>query len=123
MRVEHHKVEPAHSDERRTITPVFNGDFTAKQIKILHISQGNVLGNHYHHYGEMFYLLSGEALYTFKDLEEGGTMEIHLKEGERIVIGPKVAHKAHFLKDTVMVEATEVPYVSAEHNDVRWTEW
>ena len=123
MRVEHCKIEPAHSDERRTITAMFNGDFDAKQVKILRITQGNVLGNHYHHYREMFYLLEGEAIYEFIDLDSSERATIHLEKGGRIVIEPRVAHRAQFLKDTVMVEATEKPYVSAAENDVRFVEW
>lgn len=123
MRIEHSKIEAAHTDERRTITAIFNGDFDARQVKMLHIKRGNELGNHYHHYDELFYLLEGAARYDFCDLDSGERKTIPLAAGERVIIGPRVAHRAEFLENTIMIEATTKPYVSATDNDVRWSEW
>ena len=52
-------IKLAHSDERRDILEMFNGDFDCKQVKILKVKKGNVLGNHFHHYKEIRYLLQG----------------------------------------------------------------
>ena len=113
----HQTMEPAHADERRSLTPIFNGDFTALQIKLLKIKEGSTLGNHYHHYRETFYLLKGEADYTFENIETKEREKIHLKKGERITIEPGIAHKATFLEDTIMIEGTQWPYISKEVND------
>ena len=114
----------AHEDDRRALSAMFNGGFVGKQVKIIKIKKaGVILGNHYHHYKEMFYLLKGCAKYTLKDIETQKTEELLMEEGDRLTIEPKVAHKAFFLKDTIMIEATEKKYVSAEENDVRYEEW
>ena len=115
--VKFQKIETAHKDERRELIPMFNGDFIAKQIKVLKIKKGSVLGNHYHEYNETFYLLEGEADYYFENIKTKERDFIHLKAGERITIEPEIAHRAEFLQDTVMIEGTEDPYVSKEVND------
>ena len=117
MKIQYEKVEPASSDERRTLIPVFNGDFLAKQVKVLSIKKNSVLGNHYHEYSELFYLLEGRANYTFEDVDTKERRSIEMKKGERIRISPRIAHKAEFLEDTVMIEGTEAEYISREAND------
>ena len=37
------EIKPAHEDERRSLTPIFNGDFVALQIKLLRIKKGSML--------------------------------------------------------------------------------
>ena len=54
--LKYQEIKPAHEDERRSLIPVFNGDFTALQIKLLKIKKGSILGNHYHNYKETFYI-------------------------------------------------------------------
>jgi len=117
-------IDPIHSDERRTLTAIFNDEgFTSRQTKLLDISKGNILGKHYHDYKEMFYLLKGRANYTFVDVNTREKVEIKMKKGDRVIIEPYIAHKAEFIEDTTMIENTEQPYVSPEVNDKPWTEW
>ena len=115
VKIQH--IEPAHKDDRRELSAMFNGDFTARQIKILKINKGAILGNHYHEYNETFYLLSGNANYIFVNIKTGERQEVKIGEGDRIIIKPRIAHKAEFVEDTVMIEGTEDPYISAEVND------
>ena len=114
------KIEIAHEDERRSISAIFNGDFTAKQVKILHIKQDSILGNHYHNYRELFYVLSGESIYLLENIETKEREYVILSEGYRLIIQPNVAHRAEMTKGTVMLEATEEPYISASQNDVKY---
>lgn len=115
--VSHTKVDSAHEDERRSLFAIFNDDFVAKQLKLLKIKSGVELGNHYHEYGEMFYLLEGQAKYTFENIETKERLVLYLKAGDRVVIEPKIAHKAVYSQPTIMIECTMDPYVSAEVND------
>ena len=115
------EIKPAHSDDRRMLIPVFNGDFTALQIKLLKIKKDSVLGNHYHNYKETFYLLEGEADYVFEDIETKERQKINLKKDQRITIDPKIAHRAKFVEDTTMIEGTAWPYISKEINDKEYT--
>ncbi len=115
--LKYQEIEHAHKDERRTLIPVFNGDFTALQIKLLKIKKGSILGNHYHNYRETFYLLEGEAKYIFENIDTKERQKIDLKKNQRITIEPRIAHKARFLTDTIMIEGTQWPYISKEIND------
>ena len=115
VKVQH--IKSAHKDERRSLIPVFNGDFTALQIKLLKIKKDSILGNHYHNYKETFYLLEGEAKYVFENVNTKERQKINLKKNQRITIEPGIAHKAKFLTDTIMIEGTEWPYISKEVND------
>ena len=111
------RIKPAHSDNRRTLTPMFNGNFNAKQIKILDINSGNYLGNHFHTYKEMFYIKKGLAIYTFEDVNTKEKKSYLINAGTRIIIQPYIAHKALFLSDSEMIEATECKYYDSETND------
>ena len=114
------KLGIAHEDERRAMMNPFNGDFIARQVKVLKIKKNSTLGNHYHDYYEMFYILKGKAQYWIKDIQTEMVHSGILKEGDRLIIEPRVAHKFKMLKGTVTIEATEKPYISAEYNDRRY---
>jgi len=113
-------LKPVHEDHRRSLTAMFNGEFTAKQIKIIRIKKDSILGNHYHKYRECFYVLKGEAKYVLYDLILRETKKVILKEGDRLIIDPNIAHKALIKKGTIMIEGTESGYLSAEENDQPW---
>jgi quercetin dioxygenase-like cupin family protein len=116
------KIKIAHSDERRDLSVLFNGDFNAKQIKIIKVKKDSTLGNHYHNYREMFYILEGEAWYYLEKVNQlsFSKIMIPLKEGDRLIIDKEVAHKAEFKAGTVTIEATESEYISPEFNDKRY---
>lgn len=108
-------VRVAHEDERRKLLAIFNGEFTAKQVKLITAKKTSILGNHYHYYSELFYVLQGVATYKLKSIETGEKEVVRLKRGDRLIIGPKIAHKTDMTEGTVMIEATEEPY-SPESN-------
>lgn len=104
------KVKVAHEDERRRLSAIFNGEFIAKQVKLINVKKASTLGNHYHYYSELFYVLQGKATYTLENVNTRERQLLKLKAGDRVIIGPEIAHKAEMEKGTVMVEATEEPY-------------
>jgi len=104
------QVEVAHEDERRELLAIFNGDFTAKQVKVIEVKKDCILGNHYHPYSELFYVFTGEADYTLVLIKTGERRVVKLKRGDRLVIGPEIAHRAEMAKGTIMIEATAEPY-------------
>jgi len=110
----------SHEDERRRLTAVMNGDFTAKQIKILDIKETSVLGGHYHNYSELFYIVSGKATFTLESVDTKERVTVTLKPNDRLIIGPRIAHEVVMNEGTLTIEATEQPYVSPEINDVRY---
>ena len=117
--VYHKEVKPVHEDERRALIEAFNGDFTAKQLKILKIKKNAILGNHYHPYRQFFYFLKGEAEYTFVNIKTGERHMINAKEGDFIIIDSFIAHKAVQKAGNVMVEGNEQPYTSTKIHDFK----
>jgi len=120
MQVDQCHIPVAHEDERRWLRTIVNGDFAVKQIKLLNIKETSVLGNHYHNYSELFYIVSGKATYTLESVDTKEKKTLTLSSGDRLVIGPRVAHKVTMTKGTITIEATEQVYVSSEVNDVRY---
>ena len=110
----------AHEDNRRALIEVFNGEFTAKQLKILHIRSDAVLGNHYHPYRQFFYMLRGNADYNFVNIKTGERQNINVKEGDMIIIDKNIAHKALQKAGNIMVEGNEEKYTSPEVDDLKF---
>ncbi len=113
-------IEVSHEDERRRLTAIFNGEFIAKQIKLLNIKKTSILGNHYHNYSELFYIYQGQAVFTLVDVDTKERKDITLNQGDRLIISPRIAHKVKMEEGTLTIEATEQAYVSPEANDVRY---
>lgn len=118
--VQYKSIKPVHEDERRALIEAFNGEFTARQLKILKIKKDSILGNHYHPYRQFFYFLKGEADYTFVNIKTGEKHNINAKEGDFIIIDSYIAHKAVQKAGNVMVEGNEQQYTSAEIDDLKY---
>ncbi len=120
--VEIYPIKLAHSDERRDILEMFNGNFDCKQVKILKVKKGQILGNHYHEYREIRYLLKGKIKYYLLNTNpysknEGIKETFIMNEGEVMITNPFIAHTGEFLKDSIIIEGTEEVYKSAKFND------
>ncbi len=113
-------IKLAHSDERRDILEMFNGDFDCKQVKVLKVKKGQILGNHYHMYRENRYLLKGKIKYYLENLWSGEYEEFIMNEGEVMVTDMMIAHTGEFLQDSIIIEGTEKVYVSGDVNDVEY---
>lgn len=110
---------------KKTPLTVFNGDFggfVARQVKfaIINKKEDVILGGHYHDYRELFYMLKGEATFHLKDIITEGEKNYNLKEGTRLLILPKIAHKAEVKRGSILVGCTEKPYISPEVNDKKY---
>ncbi len=119
--VEYKKIGIAHEDGRRRLIEVSNGDFISKQIKLIEVKDKSmVLGNHYHPFGQFFYLLRGKAYYTFENVDTKERIEYEMNEGDRITIAPRIAHKGLFLENNCMtLEGNEEPYTGT-HCDIAY---
>jgi mannose-6-phosphate isomerase-like protein (cupin superfamily) len=102
-----------HEDGRRLLTAVFNGDFTARQVKVLEVKADAVLGEHYHDYDEMFYLLKGQAVIEVENVETKDRGGYQLSAGDRIFFPKKVAHRLWVKADSVLIGCTDQPYLEA----------
>ncbi len=116
----HMHVKPVHEDNRRALIEIFNGQFIAKQVKVLKIKEDSVLGNHYHPYRQFFYLMKGEADYTFVDISTGERIDRKVQEGDMIIIDKNIAHKALQKAGNIMIEGNEEKYTSPNVDDLRF---
>lgn len=116
----HKRIKPVHEDDRRSLIEVFNGEFQAKQLKVLKIHKDAVLGNHYHPYRQFFYFMKGEADYYFENIKTREKSEIKAKEGDFIIIDKNIAHKAVQKAGNLMVEGNEEPYTSPTVDDLKY---
>lgn len=102
-----------HEDSRRLLTAVFNGDFTARQMKVLEVKADAILGEHYHDYDEIFYLLRGQAIVEVENIETKDRGGYQLSAGDRIFFPKKVAHRLWVKADSVLIGCTDQPYLEA----------
>ncbi len=116
----HTKIKPVHEDNRRALIEIFNGGFTAKQVKLLKIKEDAVLGNHYHPYRQFFYLMKGDADYTFVNISTGERIDKKVQEGDMIIIDRNIAHKALQKAGNIMIEGNEEKYTSPEIDDLKF---
>ena len=114
-----HEYRPVdHEDERRALITPFNGDFVSAQNKIVVMKQNRLLGGHYHaDYRELHFVLKGKAVFTLVDPKTNEKRDYELGEHWRLIIPPRIPHKAAVEAGTILVSSTEKPYVSAKEND------
>ena len=118
------KAKVVNEDERRSIKEVMNGQFLVRQIKVITAKGGQeVLGNHWHTYGEVRYLLKGKCDYKLKHMLTGEELEFTLNEGEVFATTGHIVHTCKFTEDSIMVDGSEQPYISGDFNDIQEVIW
>jgi len=109
---------PDHSDERRDLFTLFNGNFVAEQVKYVVVHQNAVLGNHYHDYDELFFLLKGKAVFYVQEPHGlSSKQRIEMSEGMTIVVLAGFAHVISIEEGSILFGCTEKPYISSQDND------
>lgn len=116
------KIKEVSKDDRRTILDVFNGDFTDKHMKIIEIKKGNILGGHYFKHRAIRYLMKGEVDYQFHNILTNEKDRFIMSEGEILLTDPYVVHTATFLKDSIIVEGEEAPFIPGGENGIKYNE-
>ena len=113
-----------HEDHRRKLFTAFNGDFKSEQSKFIAMKKDEWLGGqngHYHNYSELYFMLKGECTFTLEDISTKKQRIVEMKEGDRLIIPPKIAHKVFARDGSILVGNTEKKYVSAAENDHPYT--
>ena len=110
-------IKVAHEDNRRKLSLIINGDFIAREVKLIKVKQLSILGNHYHYCSELFYVLEGTATYTLKSVKTGEIQVVELNKGNRLRIAPEIAHRVEMDKGTVTIEAMDKLYEDPEVYD------
>ena len=105
-------------DERRKIVEITNGGLTMKCLKVLYCKRGDhILGEHWHTYAEVRYLMKGHVHYKLKHVLTGETMEFDMEEGDILYTTGFVIHTGLFKEDSIMVDGSESSYISRSFND------
>ena len=113
------KAKIVSDDERRTITEIMNGQMSVKNLKILHVKKGQqLLGNHFHTYGEVMYMLKGSAGYRMKNIDTGEKEDFRLEEGDVVFRTGRIVHAGWFDEDSIIVDAACESYINADFNDI-----
>lgn len=109
-----------HSDERRFMFELFNGNYIAKQVKLLQIKKDSILGNHYHEFSEIFCILQGEVTFILQDIDSNKIVKYNMHKCDRLWISSRIAHKAIAAKDTMILEASDGEYISPEVSNIKF---
>ena len=112
------KAKVVSEDERRTIIEVMNGQNTIRNIKMLYVKKGQLLGNHWHQYPEVMYILDGKVSYRMKHMRTGEQEDYVLEKGDVVFREAGIAHAGRFLTDSIVLDASSKEYTSAEFNDI-----
>lgn len=113
------KAKIVSDDKRRTIYEIMNGQLNIKNMKILKVKKGKqLLGNHWHPYSEVMYILKGSAKYRMKNLDTGEIEDYDLKEGDVVFRTGRIVHAGIFTEDSIIVDGAENTYISQDFNDI-----
>jgi hypothetical protein len=113
------KAKIVSDDERRIITEIMNGELAIKNLKVLVVKNSELpLGNHWHPYAEIMYILKGKAKYRMKNLDTGEEEDFDLEEGDVVFRTGRIVHGGWFEKGSIIIDAACETYLSADFNDV-----
>jgi quercetin dioxygenase-like cupin family protein len=109
-----HRVTPAHSDSRGTITDILE-DEVIEHVSVITTAPGAIRGNHVHHETHQWvYVLTGALRYVTS--LPGSTTESGVaRAGDVLATGPLEAHAIEALEDTTMVVMTRGPRGGREY--------
>ena len=101
-------VEPAHSDERGTISDLISGE-EIEHATIIFSRKGAIRGNHYHKQTTQYlYILSGSIRCVCQHID-GGPIEFEASGGDLLINYPDEAHAFEALEDTTWLVLTHGP--------------
>ena len=114
------KANMVSDDERRTIIEIMNGDMNIKNLKILNVKKGElILGNHWHPYGEVMYILKGGGHYIMKNIDTKEQEEFDVQEGDVVYRGPRITRAGYFTEGSILIDGACETYVSPDFNDIK----
>ena len=113
------KAEIVSDDKRRSIFEILNGQMAIKNMKILKVKKGaQLLGNHWHSYSEIMYMLKGESIYVMKNIDTGETESFDLREGDIVFRTGRITHAGWFKEGSIIIDGATESYISADFNDI-----
>jgi len=113
------KVDLVHEDERRGIWEIMNGQMSIQNMKILKVKKGEqLLGNHWHAYPEVMYIMKGKARYRMKHVITKEEEDFNLEEGDVVFRTGFITHVGYFSEDSIIIDGSASTYISSDFNDV-----
>lgn len=114
------KAKIVHSDDRRNIIEIMNGELNIKCMKILDVKEDKYLGGHWHQYGEVMYILKGRAWdYKMTNLDTGESETFNLEEGDVVFRTGRIVHGGMFAKGSIVIDGACEQYINADFNDIQ----
>lgn len=114
------KATVVNSDDRREILELMNGEMGIRNLKILTLKKGEqVLGNHYHWYPELMYVMKGGCHYFLRNKVTGEEEELDIAEGEIMIKTPMIVHTCIAKEDTILIDGSSEAWVGEDYNHVR----
>lgn len=106
-------------DDRRKLVEISNGLIHISNLKVLFCKKGeHVLGNHWHTYPEVRYLLKGKVHYKLRNTINNEIIELDMEDGDILFTTGFITHTGIFSEDSIMIDGGQEAYVSREFNDV-----
>ena len=113
------KAKVVHEDERRSLLEILNGEIGFRNLKILYIKKGEqILGNHWHVYPEIMYVMKGKGEYKLKHVITGEEEQITVEEGDVMIKTGFITHTGKFTEDSILIDASAETYIDPKFNDV-----
>lgn len=113
------KIKTISEDDRRRIFSVLNGELNIRDIHILEVKKKSILGNHWHTYPEMMYILKGKGKWWLKHVITGETAEFNLSEGDIMFKTGFIAHTCEVEEGTIILDASCESWIGEEFNHIR----
>lgn len=114
------KANVVSDDDRRTIFEIMNGELGIRNLKVLKVKKGKqFLGNHWHPYSEVMFILQGSAQYKMKNLDTNEEEIFKLEEGDIVFRTGRIIHAGYFDTDSIIIDGACETYVDSEFNDIQ----
>jgi len=111
------KISLVHEDERRSLNEIFNGEISVRNMKILKVKKGDqILGNYWHMYPEVMYMMKGKAEYKLRNVITDEKMDVVLEEGDVLIKTGFITHTGKFSEDSVVIDGSAEMFVSNDYN-------
>ncbi len=75
-----------------------------------------ILGNHWHTYPEVLYIMKGGACYRLKNVITGEKEDFILKEGDVLLKTGFITHTGRFKEDSIIIDGSAETFISNDFN-------
>ena len=90
--------------EKGELAEIYNREEPIRHIAYVEFIEGKTRGGHFHNRQEYFYIIRGEMEFEFIDVDTGIAEKANVKEGDLIILSPKIAHQIKTIKAGHVIE-------------------